>query len=96
MSVIFSFVQRKILRFLCVAALGLVLFDAVADSSACKDSAASTASVCHVCSCGPHLGSQESPKISANLNPSAFVPHEASVYAFLLPQFIFHPPRLLA
>jgi len=95
-SVTLSFVKNRLLRFLCAVALGLILFDNVADAIGCHDSPAASTAVCHGCSCGAHIVVQDFSPIAVVLKPTAFVPHEAEVYGLLLPQLFFRPPRSAA
>lgn len=88
-------IRRRILQFICVAVLGLVLFDSTIDAAGCNDSKA-TATPCHSCMCGPHL-------VSAGVIEVAVVPvavphvsYKPAPYAFLLRASIFHPPCLAA
>ncbi|OGR89852.1 MAG: hypothetical protein A3J74_11530 [Elusimicrobia bacterium RIFCSPHIGHO2_02_FULL_57_9] len=88
--------KRRLLRFLCALVLGLVFYDNIADAAGCHDSPAATATTCHVCSCGPHIFSQDSAPAIVVLQPTACAAYETPVYALLLPQSIFHPPRSIA
>jgi hypothetical protein len=84
--------RRRVLRFLCMVALGLALFDSVADTAICD----SPTAACHACSCGPHLVSPaavETPVVAA---PESYVSYKPPMYAFLLPKSIFRPPCLAA
>lgn len=95
-SVTLSLVKRRLLRFLCAVALGLILFDNVADAIGCHESPAAAATVCHGCSCSAHIFVQDFTPLSVVLKPTAFVPHKAEVYGLLLPQLFFRPPRSAA
>lgn len=87
--------KRGLVRFLCVMALGLALFDAVADAGCCDDAKSATVA-CHACCCGPRVAPQGSVKIAAAPIPSAYASYEMPAYFFLPPQSIFHPPCLAA
>jgi len=89
-------VNRRFLRLVCAIVLGLMFYDNIADAAGCHDSPTATATTCHACPCGSHIFSQEPVPAVVVLQPTAYVPYEASVYAILLPQFIFHPPRPIA
>ncbi|MBI3288324.1 MAG: hypothetical protein HYZ74_02260 [Elusimicrobia bacterium] len=80
-----------------MAALGLTLIDTVADAagSGCDDSKAA-ATVCHACSCGPHLVSPGVIEVAAAPPSASYVSYKARTYSFLLPTSIFHPPCLAA
>lgn len=84
--------RRNVLKLFCVVALGLVLFDGIADTSGCQDSPADVAA-CHVCFCGPHMVSQNSYPVALTLQPMAYFSYEFPAYSLLLQQSIFHPPR---
>lgn len=88
-------IRRRVLRFLCVVALGLSLFDSVADAAGCDDSKA-TATACHACSCGPHLVSPGVVQVAVAPVPVSYVDYESVPYALLLPESIFRPPCLAA
>lgn len=75
-----------------MVALGLALFDSVADAAECD----SPGTVCHACSCGPHLVSPAFIEFAVKPAPPAYVSYKPSEYAFLLPASIFHPPCLAA
>ena len=90
-----SMMRRKVLRFLCAVALGLMLFDNIADAAGCEDSKTSS-TACHACSCGPHLVSQNVAEIAVAPAPVLYVSYKPVPYAFLLPKSIFHPPCLAA
>ena len=87
--------RRKALRFIFAVALGLTLFDSVADAAGCDDSKA-TAAVCHACSCGPHHVSPGIIEIVVAPAPVQHASYTPPSYAFLLPTSIFHPPCLVA
>jgi hypothetical protein len=86
----------KSIASVCALAVGLLLFDTIADTAGCDDSKTATEAVCHVCSCGAHLFSQSSPEAVMVLTQTPFAAYQSSAYVFLLPQSIFHPPRLAA
>lgn len=88
-------IRHRVLRFIFAVALGLVLFDSVADAAGCDDAKA-TATACHACSCGPHLVSPAVVEIVAAPVPVRYVSYKPVPYAFLLPTSIFHPPCLAA
>ncbi|UPT75480.1 MAG: hypothetical protein M0D55_07305 [Elusimicrobiota bacterium] len=87
--------RRKALRFLFAIALGLTLFDSVADAAGCDDSKAAAAA-CHACACGPHLVSPGIIVIVAAPAPVQHAVYAPPSYAFLLPSSIFRPPCLVA
>ena len=88
-------IRGRILKLICAVALGLALFDSVADAAVCDDSKAA-ATACHACTCGPHLVSQGVTAIVAASAPVIHVSYKPVPYAFLLPKSIFHPPCLAA
>ncbi len=82
---------------MCVAALGLLLFDALADASCCEDSkTTSTAAVCHSCSCAPHLVSQGVVQVKLVSVCADFAAYEFVPPAMPLPQSPLRPPCLAA
>lgn len=87
--------RRRVLKFLFAVTLGLTLFDSVADAAGCDDSKAA-ATVCHACSCGPHLVSPGVIEVVATPAPVPYDSYKPVPYVFLLPASIFHPPRLAA
>lgn len=88
-------IRRRVLRILCVVALGLTLLDSVADAAGCDDSK-STATTCHACMCGPHLVSPGVVEIAVVPAPVLLAPYKPVTYALLLPTSIFRPPCLAA
>lgn len=80
---------------MCAVALGLALFDNIADAAGCEDSKA-TATACHACSCGPHLVSQGVIENAVAPTPVPYASYKPVPYAFLLATSIFHPPCLAA
>lgn len=86
---------RRVVKFVFALALGLMLFDSVADAAGCDDVKA-TATVCHACSCGPHLVSPGVVQIVVAPVPVLYVSYKPVYYSFLLPTSIFHPPCLAA
>ena len=83
------------MKFLCVVALGLVLFDNLADALGCQDSPTATPTSCHACSCGTHI----TPQATASLivvtpPPTAYDAYQPLIYALLLPDAAFRPPCL--
>jgi hypothetical protein len=88
-------IRHRVLRFIFAVALGLVLFDSVADAAGCDDAKA-TAAVCHACLCGPHLVSPGVVEIAVAPAPVPYASYKLVSYAFLLPASIFHPPCLAA
>lgn len=88
-------IPRRVLRFVCAVALGLALFDNLADAAGCPDSKAPSA-VCHACSCGPHLVTPGVVEIVPAPAPVSYTAYEPLPYVLLLPESIFHPPRLAA
>jgi hypothetical protein len=88
--------RRRILRLLCLAALGLALFDNFADASGCDDSKG-VAVACHTCSCGPHLTSQKAAEVVVVAPPTvSYQTYQAPTYDLLMSDSIFHPPCLAA
>ncbi|MDP3540920.1 MAG: hypothetical protein Q8T11_00475 [Elusimicrobiota bacterium] len=84
--------RRRVFKFLFAAALGLTLFDSVADTVVCD----SPASACHACSCGPHLVSPAVLEVAAVAAPPAYVSYKPSSYSFLLHKSLLRPPCLPA
>lgn len=76
-------------------ALGLALFDNIADTAACTDSKA-PAAACHTCSCGPHLAAPAVAEIIPAPAPAPYPAYEPPSYAILLSESFFRPPRLAA
>lgn len=89
-------IRRRVLRILCVVALGLALFDSVADAAGCDDLKAAATATCHACTCGPHLVSPGVIEVVAVPAPVPYTSYEPAIYAFLFPASIFHPPCLAA
>lgn len=75
-----------------MVALGLALFDSVADTVACD----SPGAVCPACSCGPHLVSPAVIEVAAVAAPQAYVSYKPSSYSFLLQKSLLRPPCLAA
>ncbi|TBR23485.1 hypothetical protein EPO15_05900 [bacterium] len=88
--------KRRLLRLFCMLTLGLVLFDAAADSVGCHESGASCAVVCHGGSCCTYLAAPGFPPLAVVSRPAVYTPSEAESYALLLPRPHFRPPRLAA
>lgn len=86
-------IRRRVLRILCVLALGLALFDSVADAAGCDDSNSAVAT-CHSCVCGPHLVSPKGVQIAAAPPPAPYASFKPAPYAFLFPASVFRPPCL--
>ena len=85
------------MKFFCVVALGLVLFDNLADAFGCQDSPTATATSCHACSCGVHITPQAPTSvITIILPPVAYGAYQPPIYALLLPDAAFRPPCLAA
>lgn len=80
---------------MCAVALGLALFDNLADAAGCPDSTPGAA-ICHSCSCGPHLVSPAVAEVIVAPAPVAYASYKPVLYAFLLPESIFRPPCLAA
>lgn len=90
-------IRRRIFRLLCLAALGLAIFDNFADASGCDDSGKNVAAICHTCSCGPHLTSQKVVEVVPVTPPTvSYQTYQAPTYDLLMPDSIFHPPCLAA
>lgn len=87
---------KRILRVMCMALLGLVLFDGMADLTACHDDAPASASECHACACGPHILPKDHAAAQAAPQPPTSVSYEPSTYAFLHAESFFRPPKLAA
>jgi hypothetical protein len=88
--------MRRLARILCLALLGLVLFDGAADLAGCHNENQATATACHACACGPHIAPQTSSTIVDMPRPATYVPYKADKYAFLLVESFFQPPKLAA
>lgn len=88
-------IRRRVLRILCVVALGLALFDSVADAADC-DGSNTAAATCHSCACGPHLVSPDAVQIAAAPPPAPYASFKPTPYAFLRPSSVFRPPCLAA
>lgn len=87
--------KRGIVRLLCVAALGLALFNGVAGDGCCGDAKA-VAADCGACCCAPRAAPETSVKLAAAPAASAYASYEAPAYAFLPPPPILRPPCLAA
>ena len=85
-------VKQRVLRFISAVALGLMLFDDIADAAGCQDSPGTAMTACHACSCGSHVVPQYASPVVEVLEPTPFVCKKPSIYALILPQLIFHPP----
>lgn len=88
-------VTKRLVRILCVAVLGLMLFDGLADA-ACQDSAAACATVCHSCACGPHIAPSRPSAVVAAPKPASHASYKPVLYVLLRSESFFRPPRLLA
>ena len=85
------------MKFLCVVALGLGLFDNLADALGCQDSPAATAASCHACSCGTHIMPQAAASlIAVTPPPDAYNAYQPPIYALLLTDAALRPPCLAA
>lgn len=84
------------MRLLCLALLGLMLFDGIADAAGCEDSGQASAVECHTCACSAHIAPQQPVQVAPAPRPEAYVPYEPTTYAFLLADALFRPPCLPA
>lgn len=84
--------RRRLLRLLCIAALGLALLDSVADAAGCPDPSVP----CHTCSCGPHIFPQGAAQIVPVPAPASYAAYKSLPYVLVLPESFFHPPCLAA
>ena len=86
--------RRGLLKIVASFALGLFLFDVVADT-ACHDPSPAT-TVCHACSCGTHIAS---PAVQQAAAVKVSTPHAVFrelPYRLVLAESFFHPPRRAA
>lgn len=90
-----SMMRRRVLKFLCAVALGLMVFDNIADAAGCPDTK-TAATICHACSCGPHLVSPGIVQIAVVPVPVPYTSYKPTSYALFLSVSIFHPPCLAA
>ena len=88
--------MRRLLRVLCLAVLGLMVFDNIADAAGCPDSGRANAVECHACACSAHIAPQRLVQIVPAPQPVAYVPYEPTTYAVLVVDSFFQPPRLAA
>lgn len=89
-------VTKRLVRALCVAMLGVVLFDGIADLTGCPDAAQAEATACHSCACGPHISPQAPTQVVRVDHPTTYVPYKPSDYAFVPTESFFRPPKLAA
>ncbi|MEK7859477.1 MAG: hypothetical protein AAB320_10090 [Elusimicrobiota bacterium] len=85
-------IRRRFLGFFCIVALGLALFDSVADAASCDPQT----TACHDCFCAPHLFSPAVIAVEAAPAPASYISYEPSSYAFLHCESLLRPPCLAA
>lgn len=88
--------MRRLLQVLCLAVLGLMVFDGIADAAGCQDSGQTSAIECHTCACSAHMVPQRLVQIVPVTQPVAYVDYEPTTYAVLVVDAFFQPPRLAA
>lgn len=89
-------VMKHLVRALCVAMVGLVLFDGLADLTGCPDAVQATTTACHSCACGPHIPPQAPAQVVHVDHPATYIPYKPSIYAFVHSESFFQPPKLAA
>ena len=85
----------RLSKVLCVAVLGLVLFDTVADAGCCDDTK-SAATACHGCLCAAHVVPQGVVQAEPVPVRADFIAYELTMPALPAPKSLLRPPCLAA